>query len=226
MKLTTGSGLILLLLCVLAVVTIPVSASTLRTGDFVVSPGGEASGSLLLEGVPSGIAAYDLLITVKEPESALITKVEYPAWTVFSSRPPVPAASARIMAISEENAPNSSITLATVTIEGIQPGKTALNITVKELKSPGGAEIPVLLSGGAITVEGISQGDVTLTPVRNSPEESGRIPLNQAPPTIPTQKSPGFTCIAAVSGLGIIGVVFRRMTKPSLSSIEDRGRYP
>lgn len=188
-------------LCILVFLLISLawtaSATRISVDDTTVNPGGEASMVLKLDTITPGIAVYDISVNVTDPEKADILRVEYPVWATLSKEQDLPSGNAHLMVVNGGTAPSSDILLATVTIQGLSEGHTALGITVNELRNTKGENMPVTVTGGAIQVGGPAE-------YRNTSAETGSRTGNNSTGTTPApsqRPSPGFSIVAVSAGL-------------------------
>jgi PKD repeat protein len=106
---------------------------------------------LVLSSAPSGLAGYNLTISLANPAAGTITAVSYPSWGILNTTSPLPEKSLTISAVDlPKQVQNGSVNvlLATVTVRGDAPGTSGLNIMVKQIDADGGGVITPVVNNG------------------------------------------------------------------------------
>lgn len=139
------------------------SASQQLTLDSVqISSGGLQPVTLTLDKGDAGLSGYTLVLAVDDPDIARIESWTAPSWADMSENGTLPAAStitkAAALTITKVPSGSQNISLGTVTIRGVTPGKTSLHISLERLEDNNGDDYisSTAVIGGAITVTGNS----------------------------------------------------------------------
>lgn len=99
---------------------------------------------IVVDGMPNGLAGYDLKVHLTDPGVAEITNVVYPAWAGMQITPDIPSDLIKIGAVDLNNqvsAGATNVVLATITIRGDVIGTTPIQIQAVHLDSDGGNPI-------------------------------------------------------------------------------------
>jgi PKD repeat protein len=107
---------------------------------------------IVIDGVPNGLAGYDLKVHLTNPQVAEITNVVYPSWAGMSIVPNLPSDMIKIGAADINNQVNGGATnvlLATITVRGDSVGTTPIQLQAIHLDADGGHPIvPKIVNGG------------------------------------------------------------------------------
>jgi hypothetical protein len=201
--------------CLMALVLLSGIASaatiTLENGA-VAGPGESTTVRLVLDEAPDGLAGFFVNITV-DPNVARITSVAYPSWAVLKSTNGLYGGNeVELKAIDgkkEIQAGAKNIELATITLQGVNPGSTSLHLHNEVVDSDTKGHIPRVLVDGGLTV-GTSQAAVnqltaTMTPpaVISNPENSVPDGVSPVDPGV----TPKVTYVASGTFIPVIGVL-------------------
>jgi hypothetical protein len=92
--------------------------------------------TLVLDDAPNGLAGYIINVNIENPAVARITSVSYPSWAGLTSMPTLPSTNIELKAADIGGLIGDSatgITLATLTIEGLSSGSTAVSAMVNRI---------------------------------------------------------------------------------------------
>jgi hypothetical protein len=120
-------------------------------GPVPVTAGGTTTAELVVASAGGGVGAYDLRVTLDDDSRARVAAIEAvgsPGSVNASVAPD--GASARIAATGVETADDGTVRLARVTVRGVAPGTTTLDIAVRALSDEGGLDYEA--TGQAATV--------------------------------------------------------------------------
>ncbi len=158
----TLAGLVLLLTTILAIPASPAEASslTVAAASGSVAPGETVSFPIVLSEAPSGLAGYDLTVTLSNPTVARLVGAELPDFGLTSqvliSSSEIRLRAADLIHLTEAGATN--ITLATLDVEGLKKGKTEIQIEITRLDDDDGYSIEAQVIDGSLTVQRGSGG--------------------------------------------------------------------
>lgn len=171
----------------------------IELGDASADPGENASIPLVLREAPSGLAGFEVTVSVADEHVASIEGATYPDTLAMTERPmvSVDGRSITLEAVDLEDeitAGAADVTLATIEVSGTEAGTTAVRVTDARLDADGGAPIAAEPTAGTITV-----GD--------GADESGSPGGGDADGIGSTvgEKLPGFGGVAALVALGWVG---------------------
>ena len=154
--------LALLLTAILAIPASPAEASspTVTAASGSVARGETVSVPIVLSEAPSGLAGYDLTVTLSNPTVARLVGAELPDFgltsQVFISSSEIRLRAADFTHLVEPGATN--ITLATLRVEGVKKGKTEIAIQITRLDDDDGYPIETQVIDGSLTVQKGSGG--------------------------------------------------------------------
>jgi len=132
-----------------------VSAATLTIGNAQVnSIGNTATVDLILDSAPTGLGGYSVNVTMADPTKATITAVSYPSWAgTFIETSPLPCSTdCKVKALDmgeQVQSGATGVTLATLTIQGLASGTTAVTVSNINMMSDDADDdlSPVLVPG-------------------------------------------------------------------------------
>ncbi len=108
-----------------------------------------------MDQAPIGLAGYDLQIILSDPGIARITKVVLPLMGLTEVSD-LPGNRVNLQAVDTSDLvkPGSAnVVLATLTVEGLAEGVTAISTTILALDSDLGTDIPIVIQPGQLVVE-------------------------------------------------------------------------
>ena len=153
----TLAGLIVFLALARFLASSPVRASspTLTVGSATVAVGQTASIPFVLGEAPSGMAVYDVVVTLGSSAVAHLVGAEFPEFGLTSqklvSSAEIHLKVADLMQLAEAGAAN--VTLATITVEGVKKGNTDIQIVVNRLDDNGGSPVGAHVASGSVSVQ-------------------------------------------------------------------------
>jgi PKD repeat protein len=135
-------------------VTLPPSTVTLSSSR-IAGPGGRTTLLLVMDKAPAGLSGYAVNLTY-DKTVVNITQATFPAWASLKSAKGLGEANdLRLMAVDllKKVQPGATnIEFATITVEGIRPGTTSINITRFEIDDAAGHGIYPTLINGTVTI--------------------------------------------------------------------------
>ncbi|MFA5296228.1 MAG: hypothetical protein WC382_11995 [Methanoregulaceae archaeon] len=133
------------------------SAITFEPDTLSLAQGSFAQVTVWLDQAPEGLAGYNMELSLRDPGVAEITSAAYPAWGKLTKEPLVPGQSVILSAVDiERMVQNDSVRveLATITLQGISAGTTAVGISGTQFDADGGAALTPTAGSLAVTVPG------------------------------------------------------------------------
>jgi hypothetical protein len=131
-------------------------APTLTTTSASVEPGETTTVTVLLIGVPDGLAGYELVVSLSD-DAATVTDATYPEGFGLTTDPQVSGDGSSVTleaadtaSVVEPGATNA--TLATVTISGESAGEVSVELDARQLDADGGGELSPATVPGTVTV--------------------------------------------------------------------------
>ncbi|ABD42199.1 PKD [Methanospirillum hungatei JF-1] len=174
-----------------------VHAATLSATDLtLVTSGSSGSIDIMLDQASSGLAGYQLEVSMNPAGSAEFSSVNFPAAFSMNSASTLPASTVSIVAVDltdQIKAGASSVKLATLNVQGLADGSSEVQIAITELTDDNGNPVSVTIQPGHVTVGSAiptptPTGEPTpapTTPVPTPTLTSGPTPVPTTP--IPTQ---------------------------------------
>jgi PKD repeat protein len=104
---------------------------------------------------PAGLAGYNLTVTLNDPSVAAITAVSFPEWVDLNATGDLPAGSVFIKAAdlgASVSAGATDVTLATLTLSGVDAGTSSITATVTLMDADDGSAIETAVTDGEIVV--------------------------------------------------------------------------
>jgi hypothetical protein len=135
------------------------TSSTVIIGNGSISgPGNSTTITLTLDNAPRGLGGYNLKVTIENSSVAKITGVSFPGWaTGMNTHGTLPATRDLLVKASdtgyEVESGASNVTLATLTLEGLYPGSTAITIQDTNFYDDKGEDIQPSVITGTLTVD-------------------------------------------------------------------------
>ena len=155
----TLAGLVLLLTMILAIPASPAEASspTVAAASGSVAPGQTVSVPIALSEAPSGLAGYDLTVTLSNPTVARLVGAKLPDFGLTSqvliSSSEIRLRVADLTHLVEAGATNS--TLATLAVEGLKKGQTEIHIQITRLDNDDGYPIEAQVIDGEVSSKSV-----------------------------------------------------------------------
>jgi len=152
--------------------------------------------NLVLDEAPAGLAGYDLVVRLSNPQVAEFPEVTYPSWAALHNTTRRADGSVRISGVdlSREVSPGATeIPIATLTLRGISGGSSAIILESVNMDADGGDMITPVVSNGQVTVIGDSGSG------GGGGGGSGGGSVSTAPRTSPTTTQPTATTSPAVT---------------------------
>ena len=138
------------------------AAPTLSVGSAQVSGAGDtATVDLVLDRADTGLAGYNVTVSVADPSVGTITDIAFPAWSALHANTTMPSGSVTYTTLDLMNtvrAGNTAVPLGTVTIRGRSAGSTRVTVTINQMSADGGANIWPAVIPGTFTVGSGSSG--------------------------------------------------------------------
>lgn len=172
--------------------------SDLVVTDETVESGETATHRIALTDAPDGLAGFELTLELSgDGDTATVTNASYPDAYGKTTDPVVSAdgQSVTVEAVDltdEVTAGASDVTLATIDVNGIDAGSTALEVTEMQVDADGGDRIDPSLEAGTLTVDNGSA----------SQNESGD--SDDGTESEPSDSVPGFTGGAAITAIAAL----------------------
>ena len=152
-------AILILVLTVVLIRTAPVPAVAALTPSLTVQSaqadaGQSVSLAITLSDAATGLSGYDLTISLADPTVATIASTTLPGFGLVSqqalSASSVRLRAADLMHLIEVGA--GQVLLATLTVDGMKPGQTAVTISVARLEDEGGFSISHQVAAGSVTI--------------------------------------------------------------------------
>lgn len=152
---------------VLLVSIVPMSGVAAGDTDVVIQPSdstvernGTETFDVVVESASGGVGSYDIRVQLGDDSVANLTSASGAGAPTYEDSPIRDGnASVVITATGADTADNGSVTIASVTVRGTDPGETPIDLAVTSISDEDGREYTIgSVSGGALTVEGTSSG--------------------------------------------------------------------
>ena len=172
---------------------------SLVPGEKTVNKGSVTTFDIVLDNAPNGLAGYKINVSASDPGTANITAVSFPEWTGMNMNGSLPTKTLMISGLDLnhkiENG-STNITLATITVQGGEQGRTGLNISITELDADDGSPIQS------------ETKPAQLTTVGDTPAVSGSImPKHSSTPEPSSSASAPQTAASAAIQSGVLPYV-------------------
>ncbi len=136
-------------------VTAPTPTIRFEPTSPVIAVGGTQHYELIVSTLPSGLAGFNLTLSLANPSVGRITGFTPAGWMALNGSSTLPATSLTFNGVDlgravEPGATNVSI--GTIDVQGLSPGATAFNIAVQKMDADGGAAINPAVSPATLTV--------------------------------------------------------------------------
>jgi PKD repeat protein len=168
-----------LIMLAIATLIIPVSAFTFSAGDATVNGiGSTATVNLVLDEAPTGLAGFNVTVSLADPGVAEIMSVSYPAWVSQYDNSSLPADTVWIKTVDMGAGENGTIApgavnipMGTLTLRGDAAGTTAVTVTINQMSDDLGSNMfPSIVPGSfTVNIPPVAQFDANQT--------SGNAPL-------------------------------------------------
>jgi hypothetical protein len=152
----------------LVAITLLVSAASanvisIENGQ-VTTVGGTDTITLVLDEAPHGLSGYSVNVYIDNPAVARITAVSYPSWAGMTSTPTLPSTNVLLSGADTggliQHVPSAtSITLATLTIEGLSGGSTPVTATINLINDDDENVLTPTIAPGTFSVTVDSDND-------------------------------------------------------------------
>ena len=152
-------AILILVLTVVLIRTAPAPAAAAVVPSLTVQSaqadvGQSVSLAITLSDAATGVSGYDLTVSLADPTVATIASTTLPGFGLVS-RQALSASSVRLraadlMRLIEIGA--GQALLATLTVDGLKPGQTAVTVTVTRLDDDGGFPISHVVVAGVVTI--------------------------------------------------------------------------
>jgi PKD repeat protein len=133
-----------------------VTADTIQVQNVQVNTIGDTMPvSIVLDMTPSGIAGYDINVSLSNSTVATITAVTFPSWAILNESTPLPASSLRLRMVDlyeQVNSSDTDVPFGTITLQGNAVGSTDVIITIKNITSDDGDSFMPRIQSGKFTV--------------------------------------------------------------------------
>lgn len=199
----------LCILMIMLAITIPALASAapaITVGSVNIPVVGEdATIPVVLTGIETGVAGYQIQVSSSVPEVAMITGVDLPDWSIMSEvTESFPASVIDVTAVDLEKAVSPGTTeveLFSFSVQAVGEGDSEFSLFITELTDDDGNAVPATLTPGIVHVgEGTATAEPTQAPV-TQPQE----PVTE--PQEPVTEPQGST-EPEVQGSGVIQALF------------------
>ncbi|WP_304022339.1 PKD domain-containing protein [Methanospirillum hungatei] len=175
-----------------------VHGATLSATDLTLATSG-SSGSIdvMLDQASSGLAGYQLEVSMNPAGSAEFSSVNFPAAFSMNSASTLPASTVSIVAVDltdQIKAGARSVKLATLNVQGLADGSSEVQIAITELTDDNGNPVSVTIQPGHVTVGSAvptppPTGEPTPAPTTQVPtptQTGGPTPVPTTPIPTPT----------------------------------------
>lgn len=175
-----------------------VHGATLSATDLTLaSSGSSGTVDVLLDQATTGLAGYQLEVSINPAGTAEFSSVNFPAAFSMNSASTLPASSVSIVAVDlmdQIKAGASSVKLATLNVHGLADGASEVQIAITELTDDSGNPVSSTIQPGHVTVgSGVptptptgEPTPVPTTPVPTPTQTSGPTPVPTTPVPTPT----------------------------------------
>ena len=175
-----------------------VHGATLSATDLTLaSSGSSGTVDVLLDQATTGLAGYQLEVSINPAGTAEFSSVNFPAAFSMNSASTLPASSVSIVAVDlmdQIKAGASSVKLATLNVHGLADGSSEVQIAITELTDDNGNPVSSTIQPGHVTVGSrvptpTPTGEPTpvpTTPVPTPTQTSGPTPVPTTPVPTPT----------------------------------------
>lgn len=158
----------------------------------VLHPGESTTVNLTLDSAPAGISGYAIGISMEHPGMAEVTAVTFPSWTGLSDSKGVPGSDVQIKAVDLQRGVEKkagSVILATLTLEGRNPGTTSLMLSNPLFDDDDGNQITPSMTNSSILIS--ASGTAASGSSAASGGGDGSITISAAAVTSPTLNQSG-----------------------------------
>jgi hypothetical protein len=117
--------------------------------------------TIFLDSSPSGVAGYDITVSLSNPSVATITAVSFPSWAILNENTTLPASSVRLRTVDLEESVQDGATnvpFGTITLRGDAEGSTDVLVTIKNITADGGDSFTPDIVSGKFTVDTAGSG--------------------------------------------------------------------
>lgn len=145
----------ILVLATLILLVTSATGNVLSVQNCDVTAGSTASVDIVLDEAPGGLSGYSINVTIEDPSVATVSAVSFPSWASLNETSSLPSPYCRIKAsdLSEHmQAGAKDITLATMTIQGLSTGATAVALNVSMMNDDTDGNISPVLEPGTLSV--------------------------------------------------------------------------
>lgn len=187
----TKKSVIITVLFLILFIGSAVNGATISGTDLnLVSSGVSGTMDIMLDQAPSGIAGYQLEISINPGSNAEIISVNFPASFSMNSASKLPSSSVNIVAVDlvdQIKSGASNIILATLGIKGLIDGEADVQVQITELTDDSGNPISVTVDNPHIKVGSTSPTvSPTISPTVEPTKEPEAVPTTVIPTEIPT----------------------------------------
>ena len=162
--------LIISLVSVALIASASVSETVKVSSEQISDVGSTANLELTVDQIPTGLAGYNITVSLSDGNVAEIISVDFPSWAVVNSNGSLPGDSVWLKAadlMSNINSGANNVPLATLTVRGDNPGNTTVLLTVNQMDgdNDGNVITPDTVSGW-ISLNGppVANDDSKITP--------------------------------------------------------------
>ncbi|WP_134670172.1 PKD domain-containing protein [Halorussus marinus] len=136
------------------------TAVGLSPADADVVAGGSGTIDVVVESADAGVGAYELTVSVDDAATASIAGVQTKNNPIFQETTvAADGSSADITVVGADTSSTGAVTVASVTLDGLEPGETDATLSVDELGDGQGEAYDVTATNGAaVTVTQVSVG--------------------------------------------------------------------
>lgn len=176
-----------------------VHGATISATDLTLaSSGSSGTVDIQLDQASTGLAGYQLEVSINPAGTAEFSSVNFPAAFSMNSASTLPASSVSIVAVDlmdQIKAGASSVKLATLNVHGLADGSSEVQIAITELTDDNGNPVSSTIQPGHVTVgSGVptptptgEPTPVPTTPVPTPTQSVGPTPVPTTPVPTPTQ---------------------------------------
>lgn len=153
----------LLVLTALILFVTSATGSVLSIGNCEVTAGSTASVDIVLDEAPGGLSGYSINVTIEDPSVAAVSAVSFPSWASLHESSSLPSGDCKVWSLDlyeQVQSGATEITLATMAIQGLSTGTTAIALNVSMMSDDTDGNISPLLLPGVFTVAEPSGGSV------------------------------------------------------------------
>ena len=135
-----------------------IASTVIIDNGSISGPGGETTVTLTLDNAPNGLSEYYLEVSLENSSIAEITGVVFPGWAVGMNRNGTLPATRDLMIWANDttytvDSGALNVTLVTLTLEGLNPGSTTINISNTNFDDDDGNDILPSVITGTLTVD-------------------------------------------------------------------------